>query len=130
MSIVVSNVAEVAALTKILKTTNLFLRLYSNDVIPGETDTAVTFTQVTGGGYAVKTLIAASWVIVSGAPSTGTYAQQTFTFTGVTDAPGSIYGYYVINTLGILQWAERFTAGLFTPIAGSTIKITPVFSAS
>lgn len=132
MTLVVPNVGEVLALEKYLKLVNLTLKLYSNNVIPAETNTAASFTPVTGGGYAAKTLIAASWSITSGAPSFGLYAAQDFTFTGVTDAPGTIYGYYVVDPDNVLRWAERFTESVvpFSPVNGSLIRVTPRFEAS
>lgn len=127
MSLVVPNVAEVAVLTEFLKSEDLYLRLYSNNVTPGETDTAATYTQVTGGGYAQITLTAALWAITSGDPSFGLYAQQIFGFTGPTTGPGTIYGYYVVNAANLLKWANRFPGANipFAPISGSSIKITP-----
>lgn len=132
MTLVVPNVGEVENLELYLKSEDLFLRLYSNNVTPGESDTAATYTQVAGGGYAQKTLTAASWVITSGNPSFGSYAAQDFTFTGVTSAPGTIYGYYVVDAGGILRFAERFPAGVvpFSPILNSLIRVTPRFEAS
>ena len=132
MTLVVPNVGEVLALEQYLESEDLFMRLYSNNVTPGETDTAATYTQVAGGGYAQKTLDKDNWTIVAGAPSTGTYAQQVWNFTGATTAPGTIYGIYVVDAAGVLRWAERFGASIvpFSPIAGSTIRYTPVFSAS
>lgn len=132
MSIVVPNVGEAKNLELYLNGQNLLLRLFSNNVTPGETDTAATFTEVAGGGYGQKTLLAGSWVVTSGNPSIGTYAQQVFTFTGPTNAPGTIYGYYVVDGTGILRWAERFPSAVLplTPIAGSTIRITPNFQCS
>lgn len=127
MALVIPNITESAVLVWFLKSADLFLRLYSNNVTPGEGDTAATFTQVAGGGYAAITLVAASWTVTLGDPTFAVQAQKTFTFTAVTNAPGTIYGYYVVNGAGVLQWAERFPGANvpFTPIAGSSIKITP-----
>lgn len=127
MAIVIPNVTEGAVLTSFLTTANLKLRLYSNNVTPSETDTAATFTQVTGGGYSEITLSSAGWTINLGDPTFAVYAQQTFSFTGATGAPSTIYGYYVVNLAGVLQWAERFPGANipFSPIAGSSIRITP-----
>lgn len=132
MTLVVPNVGEELALNKYLKLENLTLKLYSNNITPGETDTAATYTEVAGGGYASKTLTAASWTVTPDAPTVGLYAAQDFTFTGVTDAPGTIYGYYVVDAANVLRWAERFDAGVvpFTPVLGSVIRITPRFEAS
>jgi hypothetical protein len=127
MAIVIPNVTEVATLNVFLVTEDLFLRLYSNDVIPGEGDTAATYNQVTGGGYNSIVLDKDNWTITSGNPSFAIQAQTTFSFTGATNAPSTIYGYYVVNALGVLQWAERFPGANvpFTSISGSSIRITP-----
>lgn len=132
MTLIVPNVGEVKALELYLKSENLFLRLYSNNVTPGESDTIATYTQVSGGGYAQKTLTAASWTVSSGNPSSGLYAAQDFEFTGATDAPGTVYGYYVVDGSNILRWAERFPEGVlpFSPVLGSLIRVTPRFEAS
>lgn len=127
MAIVIPNVAEVAVLNFFLTTEDLFLRLFSNNVTPSETSTAASFTQVAGGGYSQITLDKDDWTVTSGDPTFAVQAQKTFAFTGATTAPSTIYGYYVVNAAGVLQWAERFPGANvpFTPIAGSSIKITP-----
>jgi hypothetical protein len=133
MPLVVPNAVEVAVLEFFLKTTNSVLRLYSNDVTPSETSSSASFTEVTGGGYAAKTLTAANWTITAGDPSFGIYAQQEFTFTGVTGGSGEIYGYYVTDASdGSLKWAERFPGSItpYEPVADSNIKIVPRFEAS
>ena len=126
----IPNVAEVKNLQKILNQ-NIKLRLYSNNVVPAEGDTLSTYTEVSGGGYAFKTLTFANWTIVAGAPTTASYANQDFNFTGVTGAPGVIYGYYMEDADGILMGSERFPESIlpFTPINGSLIRITPKYKA-
>lgn len=132
MAIVVPNAFEVLVLNWILKTENLSLRLYSNNYTPVEGSTLAAFTEVIGGGYAAKTLIAANWTNTAGDPSFGLYAQQTFSFTGPTSAPSTIYGYYVVDAANVVRWAERFPGANvpFTPVAGSSIRITPRFEAA
>lgn len=107
---------------------NLVLVLYSSNTTPAETDTEATYTAMSGFGYADITLTAASWTFAAGNPSTLSYAEQTFTFTG---AAGNCYGYYFRQvTSGMLVWAERFTSAPFN-IAnnGDQIKITPQITA-
>ena len=107
---------------------NLVLRLFTNNVTPGETDTAATYTEATGNGYAAVTLTGASWTVTEGAPSSAAYAQQTFTFTG---ALGNVYGYYLTRaTSGRIAHAERFSDGPYA-IAnnGDQIKVTPTITA-
>lgn len=131
MPLIVPDLAELDALTKIL-TPALTIKLFSNNYVPGPLSTAANFTEVAGGGYASKPLTFANWVIVSGTPSIATYnAVQTWTFTGVTNAPGTVYGYYVVrDSDNLLMWAERFTVGAVpaVPVLGSVIAITPVFT--
>lgn len=113
----------------------LTLRLYSNDKTPAAGDVAADYTEVAGGGYANKPLTFANWSLsTSGiSPCLATYnAGQTWIFTGATDAPGTIYGYYVTrNSDGKLMWAERFPAGSlpFSPVNGSKVVILPRYQA-
>lgn len=133
MTLVVPNVGEVLALELYLESVDLTLKLYSNNITPAETDTAATYTVVAGGGYADQVLDKDEWTIVAGAPSAGTYNFTIdFDFTGVTNAPGVIYGYFVVDAAGVLRWAERFPAGVvpFTPILNSLIRFIPRFEAS
>ena len=105
---------------------NLVLRLFTSNTTPAETDTAGTYTEASGSGYAALTLTGASWT-VSGTTQIA-YAEQTFTFTG---ALGNVYGYYMTRaSSGDLILAERFSGAPFA-IAnnGDQIKITPVITA-
>ena len=103
---------------------NLFLRLFSNDITPSIADTLGSYTEVTGGGYAEKTLTGGSWTISNGI---ATYASQLFTFTGTTGGSGQVYGYYVVDGAGVVRFAERFSESQipYTVINGSTIRINP-----
>lgn len=111
---------------------NLTLKLYCSNTTPADTDTAGTYTEASGGGYAAITLTNGSWTVTVGNdPSDATYAQQTFTFTGALDsAVPIVYGYFVVDADGTLIWAERFSAS-FTPANnGDQIKVTPKFELS
>jgi hypothetical protein len=132
MTILVPNAGEVIALSLLVNKTspeNLVYRLFATNVTPAETDTAASYTEAAGGGYAAITMTGASWTVVGGAPSTAAYAQQTYTFTGVLTTNTTIYGYYVTQaTSGTLVLAETFTS--FTPAAnGDNIKLTPQITA-
>lgn len=124
MTLIVPNVAEIIAMNSFLNNA-LSLRLYSNNITPASGNTAATYTQVSGGGYAAKSLSFASWSVTSGDPTVALYTAQNFSFTGPTSAPGTIYGYYIVDSGGVLRWAERFPIVPFTPIVGSLIRITP-----
>ena len=109
---------------------NIVLKLYSNNITPSDTDTAVTYTEATFPGYVAITLAGASW----NAAVAGTIAysaQQTFTrsSTGVTE---NIYGYYCVQlTSGILLYSERDAAAPFAVTnLNDAIKITPTISAN
>src|SRR5215203_3433886 len=119
MGLVVPDVLEVEVLTDLL-TSALTLKLYGNNVTPVGGSSAASFNEIAGGGYASLPLTFANWGIVAGTPSLATYnATQNFNFTGVINAPGTIYGYFVTrNSDGKLMFAERFPAANvpFSPI--------------
>ena len=133
MTILVPNTGEVIALSYLVgKTTvvrDLIYRLFSNNITPAETDTAGTYTEVTGGGYAQKSLTGASWTVTGGAPSSASYAQQDWTFSGVVGGSGNIYGYYVVRATDLdLVLAETFA--VFTPSQnGDKVLVTPTITA-
>lgn len=132
MALLVPNVGEVIALKAFLNHTaseNQKLDLYTGNVTPAETDTHSSYTAATGGGYAQASLTGSSWSVSAGAPSSATYAQQTFTFTGAPSV-GTMYGYFVtMASAGTLMWAERFSAGPYTMANnGDNIKITPAIT--
>lgn len=110
---------------------NLTLKLFVNNITPADTDTASTYTVAVGGGYADKTLNMGSWTITVGNdPSDAVYAEQTWTFTGALTTNTTIYGYYVVDADGVLQWAEKL-ASAFTPANnGDQLKVTPKFQMS
>lgn len=102
------------------------LILFTNDHVPVVGDDASDYTEPVGGGYALKTLTKASWVIGTAAGVTSaSYAQQTFNFTADV---GDIYGYAVIGAIsGLLYGAERFVSEEPT-YNGQTMLITPVLN--
>jgi len=107
----------------------LTLKLYMNDVTPGDTDTAVTYTEMSGQGYASKALAAGSWVVAQNAGvAEATYAKQTWTFTGGAAVP--VYGYYVVDAGGVLRWSERFVATYSAEFANDAVSVTPKFTFS
>jgi hypothetical protein len=124
MTLVVTNSAKQQALSYLVgydsTVENLKLKLYSNNYTPDATSVVAQFTEVTGGGYAEKTLTGSSWN-----PSTNsiTYPQQTWTFTG---SAGNVYGYYVIlDTSGTLMFAEKFDGGPYNiSTSGDIIRVT------
>ena len=135
MPITPSNAFELSILTSTFST-DMVLKLYTNDINPSGTDTVATYTEATQDGYDEITLTGGSWNIstVNGA-GTAEYAQQTFTFTEAV----TVYGYYVTNVAGdVFHFAERFQvddgAGGYTDApaiigsSGGTVNVTPKFA--
>jgi hypothetical protein len=132
MTMLVPNTGEVDALNYYVNKAapqDLIYRLFATNITPAETDTAATYTEAAGGGYAALTLTGANWTVTGGAPSSAAYAQQTWTFTGPLTTNGTIYGYYATRvTSGVLAHAETFAS--FTPTAnGDSLKLTPQITA-
>jgi microcystin-dependent protein len=126
----VVNQGEEAFLDLILAV-NYTLKLYQNNVESGLTETqknALTessFTEATFTGYSSKALTGGSWVTTPSDPSTGTYAQQTFTRTS-TGTAQLIYGYYIVKTTGgALQWYEHFDGPVSIEFNGDALRVTP-----
>lgn len=106
-------------------------RLYRNNVVSGLTEEQIdalaagAFTEANFAGYAAATLTGGSWTTTQGNPSTGVYAQQTFTRSS-TGTAQLIYGYYVTLTAGgALRWFEHFPAPISVEFNGDAIQITP-----
>ena len=131
MSLVVPDTAEVRILQSFL-TLPLTLRLYSNNYTPIATSLAASFTEVAGGGYVSKALTFANWTITANAPSLAVYPLLSWVFTGVTNAPAVVYGYFVTrDSDGLLMYAERFAPAIvpITPVGNTIIQLIPQFSA-
>lgn len=133
MTLLIPNASEVKLLEFALGFStpgNQLLKLFVNNVIPGDTDTAATYTEMSTLGYAAKTLTKGSWSIVpSSNVGTASYAQQTWTFTAGTAV--TVYGYFVTDsTTGVLLWAETFTTPKVAQYSGDQILITPQITLS
>lgn len=132
MTLLVPNVGENITLSyltgKVTTVRNLIYGLFATNITPAETDTAGTYTEAAGGGYAAKTLTGASWTVTNGAPTSAAYAQQTWTFTGALTTNATVYGYFVIRATDVdLVLAETFTS--FTPANnGDQILLTPAIT--
>lgn len=132
MALVLADVGADAILNAVLNNVwpsggkNLTLKLFTNDYTPVDTSVAGSFVEASGGGYVSKTLANGSWTVTpSNDPSDGTFAEQTWTFTGALSGSATVYGYFVVDADGVLWWAERFSAS-FTPANnGDQVKVTP-----
>ena len=105
------------------------LRLFSNNKVPAAGDVIGDYTEVAGGGYAAFALTAATWTVVGGAPTSASYPHHAFVFTGATNAPGTVYGYYITDANNVLSAAERLPSAPYTPaVNGDTVDVTPVIT--
>jgi hypothetical protein len=110
---------------------DLTLKLYTNNLgTLVDTLIASSFVEAVGGGYAAKTITNGSWTIGTAALRQATYAKQTWTFTGALTGPQTIYGYYLVDSDGVAQWAQEFSTP-FTPVNnGDPLSITLAFALS
>lgn len=145
MSIILSDVGAEAILSKYFKgigptnslllsdANNYLLKLYINDIVPTDTDTSGSFVEVTDAdaGYSDIELVGANFTVSQvNNISEARYAQQTFLFTGALTSNATIYGYYIVDSDGVLIYAER-AAVSFTPVSpGDAVLLTPIFQLS
>jgi hypothetical protein len=126
MAVLFTQAGEQTALQNLvnnLAPQTLVLKLYTNNKTPTELDIASDYTELSGYGYSSTTLIPGNFSFSEGDPTTATYPQITYTFTG---AAGYIYGYYVVQTSSnILMFANRFTnAPIQISNNGDQIRVT------
>ncbi len=101
-------------------TEDLYLKLFSNNIIPTPITELDDLIEVTGGGYQQKTLSGSSWTVTG---NVATSSSQLFTF---TSSIGNVYGYYLVGqTSGQLIACEKFNSGPFNITnQGDTITVT------
>lgn len=134
MALVVPTASENEMLKTLLGVSNpedLVLRLFVNNITPGDSDTAATYTEMSTLDYASKSLAKGSWSVAQNASNKaeGSYAQQSWTFSAGTAV--TVYGYYITRaTTGDLWYAERFTTPHTVQNTGDTIRVTPKITLS
>jgi hypothetical protein len=126
MAVLFTQAGEQTALQNLVNNTapqTLVLKLYTNNQTPTELDTSSNYTELSGYGYTSTTLVPGNFTFAEGDPTTATYPQITYTFTG---AAGYIYGYFVVQqNSGILMFANRFTnAPIQISNNGDQIRVT------
>lgn len=108
---------------------NMLLKLFTNDLTITDATVAGDFAEMTGQGYAAKTLSMSSW----GAPTwdavnkqaSSAYAEQVWNFNGEGGLVNVRGWYLVMATTGTLLLACKFGAPKPIQNAGETIKVTP-----
>jgi hypothetical protein len=126
VTLLAPSVGEACLLDNALSQTTpeaLTLKLYSNNKTPAAGDIASGYTEVSGGGYASKSLTRAGWNAASGTPAAKQYGTaQAFNFTGTV----TVYGYFIVGaTSGTLYWAELMYPSGQTFNNGDSCTVTP-----
>ena len=127
MALLAPDVGEVLLLKYMLNNVtpdDPIMKLYTNERTPAESDVLAGYTEATDVAYTNVVLAGASWTVsTGGGTTTGTFAEQQFSFSG----SASVYGYFVTNVDGgSLLFSERFTGAPFNiPSGGGTIAVTP-----
>jgi hypothetical protein len=106
---------------------DLVLGLFTNDLDPPMMSDPTEYVEMTGMGYAAKTLTMANWVVAQDAgTSKAIYPQQSWTFTA--GGPTTIYGYCIVSLLDepVVFWAQRFETP-FVANEDDVLEITPQF---
>ena len=114
--------------TGAIQTSNLELRLFTNNIALPNNLTEASFTEPSSGGYAPIELEGTDWTITPGSPSQAVYPQQTFSFSA---AIGNVYGYWIARVSdGKAILAELFSNPANIAGSGDSILITPKITAA
>lgn len=117
----------------LVKAVDCYLKLYSNDYTPVAGMTGASFTEVTGGGYAQKSIAGdetspSDWTEeYANTPPDIILAEQTFTFTGAIGGSGIVYGWYLVDQddTSVVKAAKRLDTPYTPASGGGTLKFTP-----
>lgn len=107
---------------------NMNLKLFKNDYTPRPQDQQGAYVEADFTGYAPKTGLSNAWnaaVTVNGQAYVA-LAPAVFTKSGATG--NLIYGWYLVDSLGVVIFAERFVnAPIDMNINGAQITVTVQF---
>lgn len=106
------------------------LALYRNDVYPSYSSSATDFLPATFGGYSGPVVldlwdaVGVEWVQPR---AVGLHPEVTFTADGTV--AGLVYGYYVVDALGELRFAERDpSAPISMSSSGQLYRVNPHYT--
>lgn len=125
---------ELELLDKLLKDAlskdeKYLLRLFQNDMTPGDADTTANYIEASFTDYNMRTLARETWnaAATSGTKAESSYGTAPESWTcGATG--NTIYGYWVEGgTTGKALWAERFATQRVLA-SGDVLNITPKFT--
>jgi hypothetical protein len=129
VAVIVPMVGDINLLKRLLASPTYTLYLYKNDYTPIETSLITDFTVADFPGFSAAPIM--SWVtpVDDGNHRAISHADPiVFTQTG-TSTVNQIYGYFVVDYLGVLCWAERFATAPIPMIAtGSVLTVIPYFT--
>jgi hypothetical protein len=108
--------------------TDVKVKLYSNNLTPGWATVLGDFTESTFAGYAAVAI--GDWADVGDVSSLRRKLQSaggaTWTVSGSTGLPQNVYGYYIVSTAHGLLWAERDAhAPIAVTTIGQVLTVTP-----
>ena len=108
---------------------NSFLRLFTNNITPQESDVLSMYTECTLPGYHYVEMLPRNWTLNT-AIREATYAYATATFTFTANGGGvTLYGYMLTNADGgVLLWAEAFPNPVPVPAMGGDIDVQVIWT--
>lgn len=131
MAIMLQDSGALEMLESYFLANDLTIKLFTSNTIPADTDTAGTYTEAAGGGYASKTLATTDCTVaVVSDIATASYPQLVWTFTGALTGNASIYGYYIVDGSGTIIFSERGASAYQPANNGDEYKITVAFQLS
>lgn len=108
---------------------SLRMGLFANDIWPQKIDNVGRYQPATFPGYdGLHSLSGWGAAALDGDIAVTNGFERTWTHNG---APGGgwVIGYYVVDAIGVLQWAERpAEEGVPMVYAGQSYKVTPQFA--
>jgi hypothetical protein len=126
MAILASTVTGPAGVLLAVIDAPLWLRLFTNDLVPGPDDTVEAFVEATFAGYAPARLTRDDWMVSLGATPSAATTPRTFRCTADGKAE-SVVGYYLTGRDGALRApASRFAGGPLTiEFEQDRLRVTP-----
>lgn len=99
--------------------------LFQNNHVPILTDTIASYTPATFSGYSGLSSLLWGSAFVNGATQGESDAPPVSWTHNGGGTSNTIYGVYVVSTIGNLAYAERFSAPIVMSVAGDMITYTP-----
>ena len=109
-------------------TTGVHYHLYTNNVIPGLSDTTATYTEAIWTGYAAVFQDWSNFTLNGVSANSGYAIAPPISFTNSSGSSQNTYGYYVTDVAnGILLAAARFDSPPITILDGQGVAVVPTW---